>query len=217
MTAGDRFAGYRHDVPGAQGDGTVDNFATRSVLRELCRVAHDAGVAQVSVATIAGRLGVSERTVRRALARLARDGWVTRAVRGTGNRHGTQPRGSVYVIHQLPDSNGELWPHAEWLSLQWSVYVGTRRWTALDRANRQAVRDAWTGVDNSTPAGLLADSQGPTSGQPCPHSSQGDSQIGEVPATPVHVESPRIHPRAAARARGRFALVTGIPPTEGQR
>lgn len=207
MTAGDRFAGYRADVPGARGDGAVANLPTRMVLQRLCRTAHDVGVAQVSVAVIADRIGISERATKYALARLERDAVITRAVRGTGNRHGTQPRATVYVLHPLPDVDGVLWPDPDWLALQWSVYVTSRWWLALDRANRQAVRDAWAGVDNPGGAGLLRASLGPTTGKPLPDSSQVTTQ---------KQDPPRTHPKAAARARGRLALLTATSQRQDQ-
>jgi len=200
MTAGNRTVLYRSDVPGARGDGRVDNFATRAVLRELCAIAHHAGIAAVLTSVIGDRTGLSDSSTRRALARLERDGWVQRAVRGVGNRHGTDPRASVYVLRPLPDVNGQLWPDPDWVGEQWPQYTLTRYFQRLDRAARAAVRDTRTAlltapVDNSYNRSVWG-LQPVTPDRP----KQGEQEEQE-PATPVH-------PRAAARARGRLALLT---------
>jgi len=199
MTAGNRTTLYRSDVPGARGDGTVDNTATRAVLRELCAISHHAGIAAVLTSVIGERTGLSRSSTLRALARLERDGWIQRAVRGVGNRHGTDPRASVYVLRPLPDINGELWPDPDWVGQQWPAYTLTRYFQRLDRRARAAVRDTRSAlltapVDNSYKVSVSA-LQGVTPDAP----KQGE-QEEQVPAK-------RVHPRVAARARGRFALI----------
>lgn len=201
MTAGDRTALYRFDVP-ARGDGLASNVITRAVLRELCRVAHDAGIASVFLAVVAERVGVSEKQAKRALARLLRDGWIQRPVRGVGNRVGTGPRASVYVIRTLPDADERLWPDPEWVTARWAEYVVTPRFLALSPANRLAVRtsrQATLGPLDGFNKGTALSQQGDS---PVPH-TQGHEQE-EVPA--------RVHPRVAARARGRLALIAAKEP-----
>jgi len=212
MTAGNRTALYRSDVP-ARGDGTVSNRDTRAVLRELCAIAHHAGIAHTSVGILADRLGVSKRVVIRATQRLQGDGWVTRPVRGVGNRVNVDPRASTYVLRPMPDADGRMWPDPEWVGEQWPQYALTPRFLALSRANRAAVRmalhEALGAVDNSETG---ADDE---SNKVTALSQQGDSpapprQVNEKPTGPL--PAGRVHPQAAARARGRMALVAADPP-----
>jgi hypothetical protein len=185
MTAGDHAAAYR----GGSGDGLVGDLATRAVLRELCRIAHDAGVAEASVATLARRVGISERTCQYALARLQRDGLLRRPVRGTGNRHGSAPRGSVWVLARLPDDEGRMRPDVECVARGWAQYLRTRRWERLGAAAREAVRDARHAppgpVDNSPAAALLAASGSPTSGKYSPHIHKEETQEAQRAALRV--------------------------------
>lgn len=143
MTASDRFTGYRHDVKGARGDGRVSPLVVRSVLHQLCRIAHDAGIAQISVQRLCQSTGASPATVKRALKRLAEDGVIVRAVKGTGNRVGTDPRQSVWVIRQLPDIDGAPWPSRDWLAEQFARYADSDRWGALNSPARRVVRSTW--------------------------------------------------------------------------
>jgi len=137
-----KFAAYRTDVP-AKGDGRASNFMTHTVMRELAWIAHDAGVVQTTMTQLVDRVGASERSIRYALDRLQRDGWVVEVVRGTGNRQVPgEPRGSVYVLRPLPDAQGELLPAGEWLSAQWPRYSVTARYVALSRHHRAAVAAA---------------------------------------------------------------------------
>lgn len=172
MTAGDRFAEYRSDVPGAHGDGLASNLVTRAVLRELCRTCHDSGVVQIGIVRLQTRIGVSPPTIKRALARLQSDEWITRAVRGTGNRHDSTPRETVWVLHQLVDAKGEYWPNADWVQQSWQAYLLTERYLRLSNFNRRAVLEAFSGaVDNP----LLGISEPSTRDQPRSHMSQDRS------------------------------------------
>ena len=142
ILAARRMAAYRTDVP-AKGDGKAGNFRTLTILRELSVIAHDAGVVQVGVRHLADRVGASERSVRFCLQRLAEDGWIVEAVRGTGNRYRPgDPRASVYVLRPMPDTNGELNPAGEWLSGQWAKYTVTARWMGLSRHHQAAIAAA---------------------------------------------------------------------------
>lgn len=204
--AGGRTALYRSDVP-ARGDGAASNLVTRTVLRDLCWWAHDAGVATVYTATIAERVGVSRSTVIRALARLERDGWVTRAVRGTGNRVGVGTRASVYVLRPLPDVDGNLHPEPQLVAERWPAYAVSHWFLPLSRGNRAAVRMAHQAalnpVENVPPDGS--------------NYVPALNQLSVSPDTPIQVEEeleppvPRVHPRAAARARHRLTVAAKEP------
>jgi len=192
MRAGDRCGLYRHDSEPAP--GSASNFATRSVLRELCKVATDAGVAQIGHDRMAERLGIGKRTMVYALQRLMADGWVTRAVRGTGNKHGVKNRENVYVIAFLPDLDGNLGPDHGWVWEAWSGYTETSRYLRLTPQNRQAVRDArWP---------LLSANQPPTKCTPL----QPNNNYRELETVPGPRAQQR-HPRAADRARQRFEVI----------
>jgi hypothetical protein len=197
MTAGDRCADYREGA--GSGDGLASNLLTRAVLRELCRVAHDAGIAQVGVVRLAARIGAGERSVRYALQRLQRDGAITLALRGTGNRHGSEARESVWVLHPLRTGTGLLLPEADWLNEAWLRYLDTPRWCRWSRPAQHAVAAARQPVENV----LLAASQPPTSGNPLPHISLDRSLEGGPP------RQQQRHPQAARRARSRFAVISG--------
>jgi len=169
MTAGNRTALYPNGV-GAEGDGWASNRTCTAILRELCVRSHGAGVVQRSVQQLADDLHLSSRTIIYGLQRLTCDGWIHRAVRGTGNRH--QPgdsRESVYVLNPLPDSNGEMWPASDWLGEQWVVYVDTLRFKALSHNAQMAVKAA---VDNRSAGGLLSDSHDATKCKHCHHSNK---------------------------------------------
>lgn len=218
MTAGNRTALYRADVP-VRGDGVVTNYVARGVLRELCAVAHDAGIAHVLSAVLAERLGVSDRHVRRALARLERDGWITRPVRGGGNRmNKDQPRASVYVLRPLPDADGHLWPDPEWVGHQWPAYAQTPRFLHLSRGNRAAVRMAAQAalhrLPEETPAapGTVDNRPGEESNNRTALAQQPDSPVRPI-TRKQELQAPAVrqHPRAARRRAGRLTVIRQHP------
>lgn len=101
MTAVDRFPGYR------AGSGEtlhrVSSQACRAVLREIARIANDAGVAHVWELQLVERTGWSRRQVSYALAQLQRDGWLWQARRGMGGRLAySKPHPSIWVLRPLP-------------------------------------------------------------------------------------------------------------------
>lgn len=213
MAAGGRFAHYSE--PGHAGPGSAGNVVTRAVLRELCLIAADAGIVHTFTAILAQRVGISDRQARRALARLESDGWITRPIRGIGNRGGTSPRASVYVLRPLPDAEGKVWPDPDWVAEQWPRYASSRHFVPLERAIQRQIHTArrmtlWTGpqpVDNpaSGPASgqLQPDRTGPTTGPACPPVTK------KTTTTPPPAPPARAHPAAVARAR---AQLKAVPP-----
>lgn len=103
MTAVDRFPGYR---PGAEGLHRVSPQACRAVLREIARIANDAGVAHVWRLQLQERTGWSKGQVAYALAQLQRDGWLWQARRGVGGRLAySKPQPTIWVMRPLPTGN----------------------------------------------------------------------------------------------------------------
>ena len=147
MTAGDLFDGYRYGSFDPEGKASANSC--RQVLRELCRVAHDAGIAQIGTERLAERLGLSRRTVMRALKRLKTDGVISQPVRGTGNRQGSEPRQSVWVIRPLPDRNGRVLPEPARVKAAVLKYQQSSRWLGLSESLRLEVLQAWH--DMNTP------------------------------------------------------------------
>lgn len=155
MTAGDLFDGYRHGAYDPA--GTVSANACRQVLRELCRVAHDAGIAQISTERLADRLGLSLSTVKRALKRLKNEGYILRPVKGTGNRQGSEPRQSVWVLRRLPDRKGRLLPGEDRVRGSLLSYQQSSRFLRLSESLRVQVLQDWhtlneTGLNVTPPA-----------------------------------------------------------------
>jgi biotin operon repressor len=141
MTAGDLFDGYRYGSFDPEGKASANSC--RQVLRELCRVAHDAGIAQIGTERLAERLGLSRHTVMRALKRLKTDGVISQPVRGTGNRQGSEPRQSVWVIRPLPDRNGRTLPDPARVKAALVKYQQSTRWLSLSESLRLEVLQAW--------------------------------------------------------------------------
>lgn len=141
MTAGDLFDGYRHGAYDPAGVASANSC--RQVLRELCRVAHDAGVAQISTERLADRLGLSLSTVKRALKRLKTDGYIRRPVKGTGNRQGSEPRQSVWVLRPLTDRSGRPLPDHAKIQSGLVKYQQSTRFLALSATLRAEVLAAW--------------------------------------------------------------------------
>lgn len=167
MTAGDLFDGYRSGS--YDPDGLASANSCRQVLRELCRVAHDCGIAQISTERLSDRLGLSPSTVKRALKRLRRDGFIAQPVRGTGNRQGIEPRQSVWVIAPLPDRSGRMLPTPERVGPALFAYMQSSRFLRLSESLRRAVVQAWHDMNTGAkldledtekvpkPADLIAD------------------------------------------------------------
>ena len=129
---------------GSRGDGTVTNVATRTVLRELCSMSNTAGIVYASQDRISARSGLTVRMVKRALARLRRDGWITELRRGVGNNHGIAPRPTVLMIARLPDEDGILLPLAPVLADNWLTFQRSKLWASARRYERPAWRQAQT-------------------------------------------------------------------------
>lgn len=209
ITAANRSQAYPRRTRGERGNGVVSDMLTGSVLRELARIAHDAGIVQVGVPRLADSLNVSPRAILHALKRLQTDRWIDLALRGTGNRWNSAPRESVYVLRRLPDADGVLRPDADWLAQQWLTYTSTRRFRGYDKRSRQAIRAVWSGdsepVDN-----------GPTRGTPESYYVKVNGLLSERPFTTPHKEETqeeaRVHPREAERRRGRMRVVQDAAP-----
>lgn len=150
MNAGDLFDGYRHGAYDPAGVASAN--ACRQVLRELCRVAHDAGIAQISTERLSDRLGLSLSTVKRALKRLKTDGFILRPVRGTGNRQGSEPRQSIWVLRPLVDRSGRALPDHKKIAHGLVTYQQSSRYLRLSSSLRAEVIAAWHQMNTAVQA-----------------------------------------------------------------
>ena len=119
----------------------VSDFITRAVMRELCLVAHDCGLVQISHLDLAKRLGASYWQIKRAISRLEADGYLIRAKRGSGASGNKTPTGetykekapNTYLLAPLADEFGYELPTVEFLERAFYRYVRTARFNYLTK------------------------------------------------------------------------------------
>lgn len=183
-----------------RGNGTASNMVTRAVLRELCWISHDVGIVQASVATIAQRLGIAERSVQRALARLQDDRVIVRAIRGNSGGGWNNGNASVYVIRRLPDARGDYHPDPEWINHRWRVaWLASPRWQKIKRKNQRIIREIWSGrADDEHSAEMLAESP-QTISLPIPLVAEVTTEEVSLPDSHDVATGQRCHPCTSKR------------------
>ena len=125
---------------------SVSDFITRATMRELCLIAHNSGVVQVSHAELARRLGVSYSQIKRAISRLQSDGYLYLLKRGSGVPRvqfsalvaSTAKKASpnVYLLARLSDSYGYQFPSKKFLEEAFISYSRTSRYALMSQDQR---------------------------------------------------------------------------------
>lgn len=125
----------------------VSDFITRAVMRELCLVAHDCGLVQISHSELAERLGCSYQQIKRAIKRLESDGYLVRAKRGSGASGNRTPTGqtykekapNLYLLARLSDKYGYQLPTRDFLEKSFYAYVRTSRYNFMSKEAQTAL------------------------------------------------------------------------------